>query len=172
MYPISEADRPREVSEFPQSSVGAPCPMLIADEHTLRICYYLEESRLSSAWLQSEIRPASSGDSDDLCAMVTFSLVHAHMFGPPNDEAFSGHPLASRGLEPYGAFEVEHSSWLRSLERINSVHPYHRPERFDRYRHFILSFHDTTFECIAESFNVTLRRGSVWRVLAGAQNEV
>ncbi len=55
---------------------------------------------------------------------------------------------------------------------MNSLHPYHRPERFARYKHFILSFHDTTFECLAEAFSVSLRRGSVWRVLLGEQNEV
>jgi hypothetical protein len=171
MYTVTDKDFPREISTLPQSSIGAPCPMLLADEGTLRIGYYLEEERPTAEWSEFEIRPPAPGDSDDLCAVVTFSAVHAHMFGPPNDEAFSGHPLASRGLGPYGAFEVDCSSWLRSLERMNSVHPYHRPERFSRYKHFILTFHDTTFECLAEAFSVSLRRGSVWRVLMGAKNE-
>nr|WP_316642598.1 hypothetical protein [uncultured Roseateles sp.] len=172
MYTVNAEDHPREISTLPQSSVGAPCPMLVADEHTLRIGYYLEEARLTSEWSRFDIRPPASDDADDLCAVVTFTSVHAHMFGPPNDEAFSGHPLASRGLGPYGAFEVDRSSWRHSLERMNSLHPYHRPERFARYKHFILSFHDTTFECLAEAFSVSLRRGSVWRVLLGEQNEV
>jgi hypothetical protein len=90
--------------------------MLLADEGTLRICYYVEEDRLSEAWLQLKVHPAAPDDSNDLCAVVTFALASAHMFGPLNDEAFSGHPLASRGLQPYRAFEVEHSSWLRTLE--------------------------------------------------------
>jgi hypothetical protein len=172
MYVISAADKPREISAFPQSSVGAPCPSLIADENTLRICYYLEVERLSPAWREAEVLPPAAGDSDDLCAVVTFGMPYVHMFGPPNDEAFSGHPLASRGLEPYGAFEVEHSSWIRDLERMNAVHPYHRPERFPRFKHFILSFHDTTFECIAETFNISLCRGSVQRVLVRSLHEV
>lgn len=163
MYTVSTSDRPRELSALPQSSVGAPCPMLLADEHSLRIAYYLEEDRLAPEWSQSPVQPPAADDSDELCAVATFRMVYAHMFGPPNDEAFSGHPLAARGLCPYAAFEVEHSSWLHSLERMNSVHPYHKPERFARYKHFILSFHDTTFECLAESFSVSLMRGSVWR---------
>lgn len=145
--------------------------MLIADEHSLRLAFYLEENRLSPEWTQTPVCPPAPGDSHDLCAVVRFALVHAHLFGPPNDEAFSGHPLASRGLTPYAAFEVEHSSWLRSLERMNTVHPHHRPEQFARYRHFILAFHDSTFECVAESFDVSLCRGSVWRVLFAAQNQ-
>ena len=57
------------------------------------------------------------------------------MFGPPNDEAFSGHPLASRGLHPYGAFKIENSSWIRHLEKMNSVHPNHHPERYFKLQH-------------------------------------
>lgn len=172
MYTISSDDRPIELTSFPQSSIGAPCPMLIADEHSLHIGFYLEEDRLTQEWSNAPVRPPAPDDSNDLCAVVRFSLVYAHMFGPPNDEAFAGHPLAARGLSPYAAFEVLHSSWLRSLQKMNSVHPYHQPERFARYRHFILSFHDTTFECIAESFSVSLYRGSVWRVISAAQNAV
>jgi hypothetical protein len=170
MYTVS-TDRPRELSSLPQSSIGAPCPMLTADEHSLRIAFYVEEGRLSPQWVNVSVRPESPNDSDSLCAVVSFSLVYAHIFGPPNDEAFSGHPLASRGLEPYAAFEVEQSSWLRALERMNSVHPYHRPEQFAQYKHFILSFHDSTFECIAASFEVALCRGSVARVLLATQHE-
>ncbi|HYE94937.1 MAG TPA: hypothetical protein VD962_01910, partial [Rubricoccaceae bacterium] len=62
--------------------------------------------------------------------------------------------LAERGLDPYGVFEVERSSWIRSLERMNRVHPYHKPARFERLRHIVLTFHDTTFECVTSRFSV------------------
>jgi len=145
--------------------------MLIAGEHSLRLAYYLEEGRLAPEWANAVIRPPAVNDSDDLCAVIHFEQPYAHMFGPPNDEAVGGHPLADRGLSPYAVFEVEHSSWVRGLERMNSVHPYHRPERFETFKHYIFAFHDTTFECVAESFGVSLHRGSVWRVLGAAQNE-
>jgi hypothetical protein len=35
---------------------------------------------------------------------------------------------------------------------MNSVHRYHRRDAFADHRHFILSFHDSTFECIAKSY--------------------
>ncbi|HEX8863370.1 MAG TPA: hypothetical protein VGC06_30595 [Actinomycetes bacterium] len=54
----------------------------------------------------------------------------AWQWGPPNDEALQGHPLVDRGLRPYGVFRVEGSSWIRQLERMNRVHPQHRPEAF------------------------------------------
>lgn len=88
------------------------------------------------------------------------------MFGGPNDEAFDGHPLAARGLTPYGVFEVKDSSWIRKLERMNSVHPMHNRELFlKRLRHFIFAFHDSTFECVAERFEFDLIEGSMMDVL-------
>jgi hypothetical protein len=84
---------------------------------------------------------------------VRFESPYASSFGPPNEEAFSGHPLAARGLYPFGAFEVLNSSWVRSLEKMNSVHRYHRKERFDALRHFVLTFHDSTFECVAKGYS-------------------
>src|SRR5262245_63708733 len=68
----------------------------------------------------------------------------------PNDEAFAGHPLANRGLMPYGAFVIESSSWIRRLEQMNSAHPCHKPERFWARKHYVLTFHDSTFECVAD----------------------
>lgn len=76
-------------------------------------------------------------------------------FGYPNDEALDGHPLSARGLSSYAVFEVRNSSWIAQLERQNRVcFPTFQP----RYgRHFIITFHDSTFECIAEDFMVECR---------------
>ena len=169
MYTVDERDRPIEVSALPQCSIGAPCPMLIAGEHSLRLAYYLEER--PSDWDGTTVRLLSGRDADEPCAVIVFESAYAHMFGPPNDEAFSGHPLARRGIRPHAAFEVQHSSWVRMLERMNSVHPCHRSERFSRYKHFVFAFHDTTFECVAERFRLSVHRGSVWATISNAQNE-
>jgi hypothetical protein len=44
---------------------------------------------------------------------------------------------------------------------MNSVHPYHKPERFWELQHLIFSFHDSTFECICRGFEVKTRSGSI-----------
>jgi len=68
-------------------------------------------------------------------------------FGYPNDEALGGHPLYESGLQHYGVFEVYGSSWPSELEARNRrVFP--DSHSFD-YRHFIFTFHDSTFECLA-----------------------
>jgi hypothetical protein len=85
----------------------------------------------------------------DPLAVVEFASPRAHLFGPPNDEAIRGHPLASRGLRPYRSFVIEESSWIRALERMNRIHPLHRPDSYSQLRHYVIAFHDTMFECIA-----------------------
>jgi hypothetical protein len=163
MYSVDDKDTVVQNRDVPQSSVGAPCPMILAGEQHLHLAYYLEAA--SELWDGKTVRVVGEQSTGEPVALVVFSRAIAHMFGPPNDEAFSGHPLASRGLRPYGVFEVQKSSWIRQLERMNSVHPYHRPERFARHHHFIFSFHDSTFECVAETFKLAAHTGSVADVL-------
>ena len=97
---------------------------------------------------------------------MRFAVTRATSLGAPNDEAFAGHPLASRGLHPYGAFEILDSSWVRALERMNRVHSRHTPAMFAAYRHFVLTFHDTTFECVAESYACGRATGPLTELLA------
>jgi hypothetical protein len=157
MYAVDSKDQVVELTDFPQSSVGSPCPMVLADEHRLFIAYYLESNQ--PRWDKTRIlNPSEEGDP---VAIVAFPLYAAMMFGPPNDEAFSGHPLAARGLQPYSVFEVKGSSWIRGLERMNSVHPYHQPAAYKGLRHFILAFHDSTFECVAKAYELEILVGSL-----------
>jgi len=104
--------------------------------------------------------------------LVEFSGYWSYMFGGPNDEAFHGHPLATRGLHPYGAFQIENSSWIRQLEKMNSVHPFHKPERFERLRHYVLSFHDSTFECVADGYIISMHEGSLESMLPIMQSRL
>jgi len=166
MYSVDDRDKVLELKDAPQSSVGAPCPMILAGEDYLYLAFFLQDT--PARWDGSTVRVVSEDTSGEAVCLVAFTNIYAHFFGPPNDEAFSGHPLASRGLRPYCVFEIQDSSWIRKLERMNSVHPYHRSERFAELRHFIFAFHDTTFECLAQDFSASVRDGSVAGVLADA----
>jgi hypothetical protein len=138
MYRIDSRDRVAEIDAAPTPSTGAPELLLLADDHAVALRYVTAESDRQSE--ESEIQ----------VAIVRFDS-WAHYLGPPNDEALSGHPLYERGLRCYGMFEVQHSSWIRMMEQRNRVHDRHAPERFAQLRHFIITFHDSTFECVAES---------------------
>jgi hypothetical protein len=160
VYTVDSKDTIVELKGAPQSDIGAPLPFVWADDYRLILEYLVSEP--DPKWDGSYVNVVSPDTPGALVAIVRFKRPYVHMFGPPNDEAFHGHPLASRGLTPYAAFEVINSSWLRHLEKMNSVHPYHNRERFMENRHhFVFGFHDSTFECIAESFSVILQRGSL-----------
>lgn len=36
---------------------------------------------------------------------------------------------------------------------MNAVHPRHSSANYDSLRHFIITFHDSTFECVARDFD-------------------
>lgn len=164
MYTVDHRDRVVKLRDIPQSDVGAPCPLVLASEGALVVAYHVPNAPLG--WDGTSVRIVGPDTADEPAALVRFSGVSASIFGPPNDEAFSGHPLADRGLHPYGAFEIAGSSWVRQLERMNSVHPHHRPEHFASCRHIVLAFHDSTFECVARSYSCELATGPLTKLIS------
>jgi hypothetical protein len=160
MYEVDSLDVVVELHDAPRPDMGAPLPMVLCDEQHLLLAYIVSEP--DPAWDGSYATVVSPESEGMAVACIRFKWPAAHMFGPPNDEALSGHPLADRGLHPYAVFEVHDSSWIRKLERMNSVHPCHNRERFlEGLRHFVFAFHDSTFECIADGFEVEVFRGSI-----------
>lgn len=165
MYQIDDGDRVKEVPNVPQPDVGAPLPLVVADDLRVLLAYLVSEarSRLGRNLHDREIgidagRSRCVGDVPTALGSLPR---HAQL---PNDEAFAGHPLHERGLDPYMVAEVVNSSWLRRLERMNAVHPSHDPRGYAELRHFVFAFHDTTFECIAKGLSVEVRRGSLREV--------
>jgi hypothetical protein len=131
---------------------GAPVPVLISSEYRAFLVFYLKDADVSHG------SPVSGNDPvverSDLIAVVEFERCHSAMLGAPNEEVLHGHRLWGRGLKHYGAFIVRNSAWVAELERINAAHSNHREETWHRANHYILCFHDSTFECVAESFNL------------------
>ncbi len=158
MYTVGFRDRVEELTTVPQSDVGAPMPVVLADEHRVLLAYLVSEH--ASNWDGTYVNVVSP-DTDGTIAIVTFSRCSIHMFGPPNDEAFGGHPLAKRGLRPYSVSEIHNSSWRKLRIKMNRVHSRHSDAMFSDLRHFIFAFHDSTFECLATSFTVSMFRGSI-----------
>lgn len=149
--------------EVPPSSAGAPLPHIFADEGSLLIAYLANVPDPSFDGTNPRSVSATTGNQS--VAILTADTYLALQFGPPNDEAISGHRLYGLGLQPYSAFEVLNSSWIGSLEKANRVHSSHTPGLFSGYRHFILTFHDSTLEFITQSFSASLHAGAVLTVL-------
>jgi hypothetical protein len=54
VYSIDQKDAVIELDDAPQSSVGAPCPVVFATEHTVHLAYYLQNT--PAGWDGSTVR--------------------------------------------------------------------------------------------------------------------
>jgi hypothetical protein len=162
MYSI-DRDSVIVLEDIPKPSVGAPTPLVIADGQTVLVGFNMGPR--DPVFSDPAIRIVDPEKTVDPVAVVAFPRYCAMMFGPPGDETLDGHPLSSRGLTPHDAFEVEDSSWIRALARMDSVNPRHRPGHFAKLRHFILIFHDSTFECVAPGYEITRHPGPLGPVV-------
>jgi hypothetical protein len=79
---------------------------------------------------------------------IRFLRCSVTQFGYPNDEALGGHRLYNKGLQHYGCYEVIDSEWIAGFQCRNKV-VYPERDIMQKARHFIFSFHDSTFECVA-----------------------
>lgn len=122
---------------------GAPLPVTWQDDSRALVAYYT----------------AASAPGGPL-AIVEFEGTLCSMFGYPNDEALGGHPLFHLGLGYYGIFEVLGSSWLDELREQNlrvfpsaTWWPNSPRSAWGPARHFVITFHDSTFECLARGIH-------------------
>jgi hypothetical protein len=137
------------INDIPQCDIGAPLPTIFSNEFDVFLCYYLKSNDKNWDGTYVKIRNANI---DKGVACITFNRFIQYKFGDPNDEAIAGHPLYKYGLEAYTFFEVKNSEWKNNLMEMNRVHPCHKDEHFNDYRHFIYFFHDTCFEIICMSY--------------------
>jgi hypothetical protein len=150
---------------------GAPLPHLLADGRTAFLLYYLpdRDPDWDGTWVNI-IDPRSAQPAK--LGVVRFRRVHSVKLGGPNDEALRGHPLSGKGLQPYTAHRVVNSRWITHAEQVNSVHPQHQGGWHERLNHYVLCFHDETFECLAESFTTERLLGSPHDVLGMLVNRL
>ena len=124
---------------LPHIDPGAPMPTVLATEDIFLVGY----------------RTSASDGHLTSTAILRSETCLAHTFGPPNDETLEGHRLSPLGLKPNAAFELCNSAWIAELENRNRVHPQHKPSLFAKYRHYVLTFHDSCLEFVAQDYDVT-----------------
>ena len=149
----NESKRPilKEIDLNIQMDVGAPCPVVLSDERTVILIFYLRHNDPDWDGTYVHVR---DNDEDVGAACVQFKHYEQVKYGWPNDEAMRGHRYYEMGLMPYGIYEVKNSDWLAELEKGNSVHPYHNKESFMDNKHYIFFFHDSCFEIICKELSV------------------
>ena len=152
--------------DFPvRWDTGAPLPHVIQNDYKTFLTFYIREP--DPDWDGSYVTVRNPGDgSVESLALVEFFRCSSAKLGSPNDEVFEGHPLSGKGLDGYTAQRIVNSKWLAELEAINRVHRCYDPALRRKLNHYVFWFHDTTFECVAESFRVEVFRESMADLLA------
>ncbi|CAB3751227.1 hypothetical protein [Paraburkholderia solisilvae] len=129
--------QPRDVAVLlnavPHPAADASEPFVVANERQVAVAYRIDETEFE------RFGPFAEGD-DPFCAVV-FSEAAFHQFGPPNDDDLDAHPLAQHGLRRYCAHEIENSSLV--------LDTWGQASAADGWRHFVLTFQDNTYECVA-----------------------
>lgn len=128
MYEIDSRDRVVVLDSVPPPDAGDPLPVVLAKDGAAVLSYVAGR---------------------ELTVMATFPVCLAQLFGGPDAKSLSEHPLAERGLKAHGAFEVRDSSWARALESRDGP---------AKRKHFIFTFRDSVFECVAGDIGVELIR--------------
>jgi len=121
------------VGLYPEA--GAPHPVLLQDERRAVLVF-----------------TAITTDEQTVTAIAEFTGCLATRFGYPDDQALPGHPLYNHGLRYHDVMEVLHSSWMRQLEDQDAG-AFPQPPDWEP-RHFIITLHDATFECLADEITI------------------
>ncbi len=119
----------------------------------------------------SAMRPLPNGKREDAgYGIVEFDSCSLTKFGYPNDEALSGHPLYARGLAGYGVYEAHNSSWIKLVTQQNRAVFPNTPD--STQRHFIFTFHDSTFECVARGLYASLSAKPYAEIFEEVKNRI
>ena len=133
---------------------GAPLPHLLQSEQRTFLVFYLQDATTPWDGTTVQIMDASSSEAYPV-GVIEWLWCAGAVLGGPNDEVFHGHRLWKQGLSDVGAYaagEVIGSRWIDEMDQANRVHRNYRGNAPNAQRHFILGFHDSTFECVAEGF--------------------
>ncbi len=141
---------------------GAPIPKVMASEHLLLLFYFVDEqpAGISETLVERDVV------SDRGVAIIEFDGYLNFKFGGPNDQVLHGHPYFNLGLRPDSFFEIQNSDWIAQIIKVNSVHPRHNDLLFEAYKHFVLTFHDSMFECVAKNYKVSFSNKSMGAVIS------
>ena len=126
------------LDSVPQPAADAAEPFIVASDRRVILAYPIAESDF-------ERFGPFDPDDDPFCA-VLFPDTMFHRLGPPGERDMEIHPLATQGLAAYSVHEVINSSLAEELSAISL------PEIAKR--HFVITFQESTFECVASDYTV------------------
>jgi hypothetical protein len=148
---VRMTDEVRELDLGFLPNAGAPMPTLLSRENGATVIAFFGQP--------------TNGTSDQVPVVIEVTRCLVATFGYPSDEALPGHPLYAAGLRHYAVFEVIDSSWKERIIKQNRHSFSNTPPQYATLRHFVVTFHDSTFECLAQDINARATTGTTESIL-------
>lgn len=148
--PLSGDEFAEQIALGAEWDPGASCPLVFAKSGRALVAF------------------KAPSVEEQLYSLIEFTHPYVLQFGLPGDETIPGHPLYGKGLSYYNAHIVHNSSWIERARTIEAVHYQFSAERWKTLKHYILTFHDDTFECLAKGVDVVMTLRPLQAVLDGA----
>lgn len=137
-----------EIKGLFEMDYGSPSPMILSNDNELFIAFYADKQ--SSTLIPKERNIIY----DTGIFALKFKVFLKYSFGLPGNETMQGHPYSKLGMKACSFYELRNSDLIKSLLDIEKFHPNYNPEKWKLYNHYILTFHDNMFECIAQGFEI------------------
>ncbi len=159
MYRLTGNDTVTKEEAIPFPDVGAPMPHFMGNEERLLLSYcigFVGVDSFSPVKTPHVVNESSRSE----VVIVEFRNPVSCFLVPISDETFDAHPLARRGLLPYGVYRIDNSSWKSQTIASTYFHPRPSPGVLDAASHYVFAFHDSVFECIADGYEIRIRTAS------------
>ena len=155
-----------EIKGLCEMDAGSPSPIILSSDNELFVAFYANKESLLTVPQERNIV------YDTGVWVLKFKAYLKFAFGIPGNETIQGHPYSKLGMKSFSFYKLKDSDLIRSLQDIEKVHPYYNPEKWTEYEHYILTFHDNMFECIAKDFEIKEEHTSLYKGVAMMLNEL
>lgn len=155
-----------EIKDVFQMDCGAPSPLIMSSDRDL-ILLFLPD-------LYEEDGHPQEFDVRDLTLTIAlkFKYCMKYSFGTPSNELLYYHPYRKMGIESCAFYEVKDSPMIEELRNLAKNHQYYSDNSWKEYKHFVITFHDDMFECIAKSYAVRMTNISLHKKTEDYMDEI
>ncbi len=137
-----------EIKGIFDMNYGAPSPIIISNDSELYVSFYTNKETDS-------IDPYKRNIVYDTGVItLKFKIYLKYIFGIPGNETIEGHPYSKFGMKSYSFYELKESPLINEVQSIEKGHPYFDEKKWTKYKHYIITFHDNMFECIAQDYEI------------------
>ena len=155
-----------EIKGLFEIDYGAPSPTILSNDNELFIAFYADKES-TSAMLQERNTIYDTG-----IVALKFKRYLKYTFGMPSNETIHCHPYSKLGMRSCSFYELRNSDLIKSLQDMEKINEDYDPETWKMYKHYILTFHDNMFECIAQDFEIREENTSLYNQATVMLNEL